>query len=190
MRRALIIGNGPSRLDFNLETIKGKLTTFGCNAIYRDFEPDWLVAIDQGIIAEIKNSDFPKEKFINVPWEEQFEPAEANPGRPRSNAGMNAMLEAIKRDYYTLYCIGFDFLIDDETATNNIYADTNAYGDETRVSLQDSRNRMNFLRWFVRSNYMCKFNFCFPSLDNKFMELDRPNFKLMTFDNLIGEING
>ena len=44
---------------------------------------------------------------------QQYEPAECNPARPRSNAGMNAMLEAIKKGFTTLYMFGFDFILDD-----------------------------------------------------------------------------
>ena len=38
MERAYIIGNGPSRKGVDLSKLPGK--TFGCNALYRDFEPE------------------------------------------------------------------------------------------------------------------------------------------------------
>ena len=38
MDTAYIIGNGPSRKGLDLSTLDG--TTFGCNALYRDFTPD------------------------------------------------------------------------------------------------------------------------------------------------------
>ncbi len=51
-----VIGNGKSRLKYNLEELDG--ITAGCNAIYRDFSPDILFAQDAGIIAEIMNSGY------------------------------------------------------------------------------------------------------------------------------------
>ena len=43
---AFIIGNGPSRKDFNLKRLIGQGCTFGCNAIYRDFMPDFIFSVD------------------------------------------------------------------------------------------------------------------------------------------------
>ena len=39
---AFIIGNGKTRKGFDLETLRGKGTTYGCNAVYRDFDPDYI----------------------------------------------------------------------------------------------------------------------------------------------------
>ena len=43
---AFCFGNGKSRLDFDMDVIKDKGTTFGCNAIYRDMVVDHLVTVD------------------------------------------------------------------------------------------------------------------------------------------------
>ena len=65
--RAVVIGNGPNRLTFDLNLLKkpqgllGSKTvqTYGCNALYRDFTPDFLVAVgNNGIIPEIADSNF------------------------------------------------------------------------------------------------------------------------------------
>ena len=54
---AFIIGNGTSREHFDLQKLR-KGTVFGCNALYRVYEPDYLVAIDDGIIDEINENPF------------------------------------------------------------------------------------------------------------------------------------
>ena len=118
---AFIIGNGTSRVEFDLMSIKDAGTMFGCNALYRDYAnttpkyilPHYLVAIDQGITTEIECSDFPSNRVIIPPLEEQWEPAAVNPNRPRSNAGTNAALEAMKMGHKQLIFIGFDFLQQD-----------------------------------------------------------------------------
>lgn len=65
--RALIIGNGPTRLGMDLNVIKNhkagirgrsRLQTYGCNALYRDFTPDFLVATGAEIVNEIADSDY------------------------------------------------------------------------------------------------------------------------------------
>ena len=46
-----VFGNGLSRKNINPYELNG--TVVGCNACFRDFDPDILVAIDAGIIWEI-----------------------------------------------------------------------------------------------------------------------------------------
>ena len=50
---AYIIGNGPSRKDFDLETLKTTGQTYGCNALYRDFVPDFIFSIDLKVTNEM-----------------------------------------------------------------------------------------------------------------------------------------
>ena len=52
-KKVFCIGNGESRKGFDLETLRKHGTIYGCNAIYRDFMPDVLTAVDQGIMHEI-----------------------------------------------------------------------------------------------------------------------------------------
>ena len=53
MKRVFCIGNGESRKGFDLEKLKPYGKIYGCNAIYRDFMPDVLTAVDHGIMHEI-----------------------------------------------------------------------------------------------------------------------------------------
>jgi hypothetical protein len=56
--KAFILGNGPDRsTDIKwLNNLEG--VTYGCNAIYRDFEPDFLVVNDWAMMVEIINSTY------------------------------------------------------------------------------------------------------------------------------------
>ena len=58
MSKAYILGNGPSRpTDIEwLFSLDG--TTYGCNAMYRDWEPDHLVVNDSSMMVEIINSTY------------------------------------------------------------------------------------------------------------------------------------
>ena len=51
--KVFCIGNGESRKGFDLEKLRPHGTIYGCNAIYRDFMPDVLTAVDHGIMHEI-----------------------------------------------------------------------------------------------------------------------------------------
>jgi len=53
MTNVFCIGNGESRKGFDLEKLRPHGKIYGCNAIYRDFLPDVLTAVDHGIMHEI-----------------------------------------------------------------------------------------------------------------------------------------
>ena len=58
---ALIIGNGPSRkstLAPRLMVLDGLCTTYGCNALYRDFAPDFLFTNDCEMMFEIIEAEY------------------------------------------------------------------------------------------------------------------------------------
>lgn len=190
MNIAFIVGNGVSRANFDLNKLKKLGTIFGCNALYREFEPDWIVAIDPKIIEEIQKSNFDQSKVLIPPENEHWEPEEMHPGRhrPRSNAGMNAMIEAIKKGYNHLICLGFDFLVvDGEMATDNIYANTPSYGPETHASLPDTRARMGFLEFVLKKHNNVFFSFVYP----KNISIYRPvadNVDIVSYDELEKEI--
>ncbi len=188
MNTAFIIGNGTSRKGFELTKLKPYGTIYGCNALYRDYFdnsiPDFLVAIDDGIITEIEGSDFPSKRFIVPPMDERWEPADCNIGRPRSNAGINAMREAIKMGYNQLICLGFDFLIqDDKQLLSNVYDGTPNYGPSTRASAADNPGRVNYLQWLVRKNLDTHFIFIFPSIENV-TKIFGENVYYNTYENL------
>ena len=70
--RVFVIGNGESRRDFNLSLLRKNGVLYGCNALYRDFNPDILVSNDDGMIYEIVNNGYPeKHKCIFLNADEQ-----------------------------------------------------------------------------------------------------------------------
>jgi len=161
--KALIIGNGITRKKFDLEKAAKDHITFGCNALYRDFKPDWLTSLDGGMITEIKNSGFPDDRLYIPDVEDQYEPAYYNPNRPRENAGMLSMRLAISKGFRELYCVGMDFLIANyDTNMNNVYRGTQNYGPRTMANMQDNENRAKYFAWFTKENHDVKFIMMFP----------------------------
>ena len=53
LKRVFCIGNGESRKGFDLQKLRQFGNIYGCNALYRDFMPDVLTAVDHGIMHEI-----------------------------------------------------------------------------------------------------------------------------------------
>ena len=55
----IIIGNGPSRHGLDLHSLRESAAIYGCNALYRDFQPDFLFANDVNMMTEILQSGYP-----------------------------------------------------------------------------------------------------------------------------------
>lgn len=58
MNRVFCIGNGESRKDIDLSQFRPHGKIYGCNALYRDFTPDVLTAVDDGMMHEIYQSGY------------------------------------------------------------------------------------------------------------------------------------
>ena len=57
----ICLGNGESRLGLDLDGLRKRCSIIGANAIYRDFTPDIVVAIDRGMMHEIYRSGYAKD---------------------------------------------------------------------------------------------------------------------------------
>src|SRR5210317_667803 len=58
VKRVFCIGNGESRRSIDLKQLREHGKIYGCNALYRDFTPDVLVGVDQGIMHEIYHNGY------------------------------------------------------------------------------------------------------------------------------------
>lgn len=161
----IIIGNGASRKPIELNKLTSSGKTYGCNALYRDFEElDYLVAIDDGMIEEIRSQDFTGTNIsVIIPTEnDRWESADYNTQRRRNNAGMCAMNEAIRHGSNMLYCLGFDFVLSGSISVDNLYKDTPNYGLETKSNESDNFYRVSYLKWFAEQNDSVTFVMVIP----------------------------
>ena len=124
-----MLGNGTSRKNIPYDNMKKYATVYGCNAIYREFSPDYLVAVDTKMILEIckkqiqksipvwtnPNKHFAKFKGLNY-----FSPSKG------WSSGPTALMLASDRKHDEIYILGFDYE-GLNGKVNNIYADTENY---------------------------------------------------------------
>jgi hypothetical protein len=128
MNIAFVLGNGTSRQIISLEQINAIGQIYGCNAIYRDFVPDVLVACDKPISVAIQESGYP--------LKHRFHTRKPLPNRgaqpvPQAYYGYSsgpiatgiAAIDGHKR----IYLLGFDMGPSPEQKINNIYAGTEHY---------------------------------------------------------------
>ena len=131
-----VIGNGTSRQSIDLNTLRqfGKL--YACNAVYREFDPDYLIAVDVKMVLEI-NSNLYQYKNPNV-W---TNPNKAyskiqnlnffNPSKGWSS-GPTALWLAAQHGYKDIYILGFDYKgLPNGNKVNNVYAGTENYKKTT-----------------------------------------------------------
>ena len=187
---AIIVGNGKSREQIRLSTLIDKATIFGCNALYRDFnESDYLVAIDDRMILELQtNKDKIKGEIIFPPEDERWESTEYSPNRRRSNAGMNAMLEAIRRGHNMLYCLGFDFILEGERSIKNVYKGTKNYEPATQSTTDDNYFRIRYCDWFANQHADVKFIFVIPD-DAATKSIESENIIGMKMSTFLNKLN-
>jgi len=136
--QAVVIGNGPSRLDFDLNLIKNHkggllaskaLQSYGCNALYRDFTPNFLVAVGNEIIKEIANSNYTTDNIVYTDALHLLEYPNKFyliPHNPYTDAGTAAAYIAAFDGHKKVFLLGFDGQ-DNSNYNYNVYAGTNAY---------------------------------------------------------------
>ena len=75
---AYIIGNGTSRQGLDLNVLSGDV--WGCNALYRDYTPDYLTIIDVSIMGECCESTYPKYNhcYFSGEWDDPLGHEEYN----------------------------------------------------------------------------------------------------------------
>lgn len=141
--QAVAIGNGESRKNFDLGLIerhKGglfavdKLQSYGCNALYREFTPDFLIAVgpDTGnndIVDEIAQSRYTTDKIVYTNAHGMLK----HPGKfylvPQNlyyDSGSLAMYLACFDGHKKVYMLGYDNY-QDEQPVNNVYKDSDCY---------------------------------------------------------------
>ena len=126
---AIVLGNGTSRKSIDLHQLTDKGTLYGCNALYREFNADFLVAVDTKMILEINKAGYQHEHSVWTNQNRSFNGMHGfnffNPSKGWSS-GPTALWLASTHDNDIIYITGFDYQgIDNKI--NNIYADTQNY---------------------------------------------------------------
>ena len=130
---AFVLGNGNSRLVLNHNALMPYGVVFACNAMYREFEPDYLIAVDVKMVNEIVASGYHKRHSVWTNPNKGITSKKGlnffNPHRGWSS-GPTALMFAVERGHKHIFIFGFDY----EGARgkfNNVYADTYNYKKST-----------------------------------------------------------
>ena len=128
MTRAFVCGNGISRQAVDLTYLKTLGVIYGCNAMYRDFEPDCLVATDRPIAEQIQMSGYSKTHRFHTRRPLEKLGAKPVPKKYHGNSsGPIATALAALDGHQTIYLLGFDLGPNQDMRFNNLYAGTEFY---------------------------------------------------------------
>lgn len=134
---AVVVGNGESRLAYDLSTLRSELRVFGCNALYRDFIPHFLGAVDIEMTNEIVRA-VARQPYVFIGPEgriQQWVQAERDPGglivaelEPDWTTGPMVLRAAAVLGCDPIYLLGFDVAwTPRESIVNSVYKDTARY---------------------------------------------------------------
>jgi hypothetical protein len=127
MSVAFVLGNGVSRKSLDLISLQTHGPIYGCNALYRDFVPDVLVATDKPIREEIQHSGYAiKNRFYTRFPLESLGAWEVPKQYWGYSSGPIAVALAALDNFSEVYMLGFD-MGPDNNRFNNVYAGTEFY---------------------------------------------------------------
>ena len=128
MTQAFVIGNGISRQGVDLNQLRQSGIIYGCNALYREFTPDVLVATDRPIAEQIQESGYPQNHRFYTRRPIDGSGAHRLPSEYFGySSGPNAVGLAAKAGFVHIYMLGFDMGPTVDQKFNNIYAGTEFY---------------------------------------------------------------
>lgn len=132
--KACVIGNGPSRLQFDLNKIAETMTTYGCNALYRDYLPNYLISMDYNMVKEILDNKVHHTTSFYTQHDNRIDKLQSE-GEPinffwgfneTNDSGNSALKLALQHEHDVVYMIGFDYS-DNPSSLPNVYAGTKHY---------------------------------------------------------------
>jgi len=132
---AFVLGNGISRQSINITSLEPHGMIYGCNALYREYSPDYLVAVDVKMILEISSKGYqnnnqvwtnPNKAYRRIENLNLFQPSKG------WSSGPTALHLATRHEYNKIFILGFDYKgLNNGRNVNNIYADTTNYKKST-----------------------------------------------------------
>jgi len=126
---AFVIGNGESRKNIPVDDLKKHGMVIGCNAIYRDFNPHFVVTADPDIALEISKSKYIDRNKVYTSYRDISKLHDnfiLETRRKRFCAGIKACMVAIEYGQKELYLLGND-LGSTNGLINNCYKNTPCY---------------------------------------------------------------
>jgi hypothetical protein len=188
---AYCIGNGPSRKQFDLNSLKASGQTYGCNALYRDFIPDYIFSVDSPMTLEmVKENVYEKcvhyAPSLEVNRYPKGGPSHLHliPNNPHWICGSSAFWTAGVHGHKNIYLLGYDFREFGKDEFNNIYQDTENYGPRHSDTVFDGwlKQFRDMLKMRPDVNYIMVHDNAPEYMHNVQTGTDLGNSKIISYD--------
>jgi hypothetical protein len=131
-KTAFVLGNGTSRQSIDIPSLEPHGIIYGCNALYREYSPDFLVAVDVKMILEIASTGYqntnqvwtnPNKAYRSIKNLNLFQPSKG------WSSGPTALWLSARHEYNRIFILGFDYkgIGENNRLVNNLYAGTLNY---------------------------------------------------------------
>jgi hypothetical protein len=137
MTTSFVLGNGRSRLQIDPNRLKDLGTVYGCNAIYRDCMPHYLIAVDSKMIVELTENQIQNQTEVWTNYNKRYQGFKGlhyfNPSKGWSSGPTALWLSSVnemnnfEKKHKEIYILGFDYVGVDNKYFNNVYADSKNY---------------------------------------------------------------
>ena len=188
---AICLGNGQSRQDRSLKQIENNNSRkilkyynviYGCNAIYREWMPDFLVITNQILAAKL-DEEYRDIAYANQEISRRYPRFNFMPGGHRLDAGAGAAYLAAFHGAKRVFLFGYDGQPDPKVL-NNVYAGTEHYPSQGDQVL-DSNWIRNLKNVIVTYNDVEFLRVTKEPEDNYRELLKLPNYKPINFRQFI-----
>lgn len=165
---AFVLGNGKSRTHLKLDNLQKNAVVYACNAIYREYDPNYLIAVDVKMVNEIVTAGYHKTHAVwTNPNKGISTKSHLNFFSPHKgwSSGPTALWFASQHGYKDIYIFGFDYQ-GLEGKFNNVYADTFNYKkstdsatffgnwlNQTCTTIKENKN-INYVRVIEQGNFI------------------------------------
>ena len=179
--RCFVLGNGKSRLAIQPSDLRGYGKIYGCNALYREFEPDCLVAVDPKMVMESNASGYQHTHEVWTNGNARYKTLRGfhyfKPSLGWSS-GPTALEFASRSGVKEIFILGFDYE-GEQGKFNNVYANSKNYKMSTDVATYYG-NWMRQTEKVIRDYKHVRF---FRLVGDKYFDPDWhfPNFRHMEY---------
>lgn len=183
-----VIGNGRSRLGFDLNKLNN-YPTIGCNALYTEYTPRYLVAVDNKMAEEIKNSTYSGNVFTpNKIDKPNFYKYSTKFRNKAFCSGAYALDLAAYLDYETVVMIGFDNLPKKNYKESTVYPTHAIYSERNGRWAHElfEKDYMAVMKYWPGTKFT---NVIHPTLSNPMQNTlgTLSNYSTITYEALVAQ---
>jgi len=166
IKRSFVFGNGRTRLNIDFDEVRPYGLIYACNAVYREYKPDHLIAVDHKMLQEICKSNFHLTTPVwtyNLTYKHNFKQLNFFEEPLGWSSGPSALYLAQTHKPNEIYLFGFDFE-GLNGKLNNVFANTENYKRSTDPATYH-------LNWLKQTEKIIK-----THSNIKFVRVTIPNF--------------